>query len=73
MAEMLGVDLELTTGAMVAGGILGEHCSPISVTTIAASLASGTDHMDHVKTQFPCAAAAAGVSVALHAPAALGL
>ena len=35
------------------GSVFGDHCSPISDTTIMSSLASSCDHIDHVKTQFP--------------------
>lgn len=34
---------------------MGDHCSPISDTTILASMASASDHIDHVETQFPYA------------------
>ncbi|MCH7619135.1 MAG: Na+/H+ antiporter NhaC family protein, partial [Candidatus Marinimicrobia bacterium] len=41
----------------------GDHCSPISDTTIMSSMASGSDHIDHVKTQMPYALLAAGVAI----------
>jgi Na+/H+ antiporter NhaC len=41
--------------AILAGAVWGDHCSPISDTTILSSLASGCDHMDHVRTQLPYA------------------
>ncbi len=42
--------------AVVLGGsVLGDHCSPISDTTVLSSLASGCNHLDHVKTQMPYA------------------
>ena len=50
------------TSAVLAGAVFGDHCSPISDTTILSSMASGSDHVDHVRTQLPyalCAAAAA--------------
>ena len=40
---------------MLAGAIFGDHCSPISDTTILSSTASACDHMDHVRTQLPYA------------------
>ncbi|GAB4136763.1 MAG: hypothetical protein Tsb009_03930 [Planctomycetaceae bacterium] len=49
-----------TIGAVLAGAIFGDHCSPISDTTVLSSAASGCDHLDHVATQFPYA-----ISVAL--------
>lgn len=44
-----------TLSAVLSGSIFGDHCSPISDTTIMSSMASGADHMDHVKTQLPYA------------------
>ena len=41
--------------AILAGAVWGDHCSPISDTTILSSLASGCDHIEHVKTQLPYA------------------
>jgi Na+/H+ antiporter NhaC len=48
--------------AVLAGSVFGDHCSPISDTTILSSLASGSDHVDHVKTQMPYALTVAGIS-----------
>ena len=45
-----------TIGAVLAGAIFGDHCSPISDTTVLSSAASGCDHLDHVATQMPYAA-----------------
>ena len=42
-------------GAVMGGGTFGDHCSPLSDTTILSSLAAGSDHVDHVKTQIPYA------------------
>ncbi|MEM9702521.1 MAG: Na+/H+ antiporter NhaC family protein [Planctomycetota bacterium] len=44
-----------TIGAVLAGAIFGDHCSPISDTTVLSSAASGCDHLDHVATQMPYA------------------
>ncbi len=44
-----------TTAAVLAGATFGDHCSPISDTTIMSSMASGADHIDHVRTQLPYA------------------
>lgn len=54
-----------TIGAVLAGSTFGDHTSPISDTTIMSSMASGADHLDHVKTQIPYASTAAGVSILL--------
>ncbi|MDA7803847.1 hypothetical protein N8987_04655 [Crocinitomix sp.] len=52
-----------TVSAVLAGSVLGDHCSPISDTTILSSLASGSNHIDHVKTQIPYALTVGFVSV----------
>ena len=44
-----------TIAAVLAGSVWGDHCSPISDTTILSSMASGCDHLAHVKTQLPYA------------------
>jgi Na+/H+ antiporter NhaC len=44
-----------TIACVLAGAVWGDHCSPISDTTILSSMASGADHMDHVRTQLPYA------------------
>lgn len=50
-----GIPIEIAVAASVGGGLFGDHCSPISDNTIKASLASGSDHMQHVRTQIPYA------------------
>ncbi|NOX55453.1 MAG: hypothetical protein GXP27_13650 [Planctomycetes bacterium] len=54
-----------TIGAVLAGAIFGDHCSPISDTTILSSAASGCDHLRHVVTQIPYALSVAAVALAL--------
>ena len=48
--------------ACCAGAVMGDHCSPISDTTIMSSMAAGCNHIEHVKTQLPYALVAAGGS-----------
>lgn len=55
-----------TIAAVVGGGCFGDHCSPLSDTTILSSLGAGSDHIDHVKTQIPYALTAAAVSTILY-------
>ncbi len=50
-------------GAVLAGSVFGDHASPISDTTIMSSMASGSDHIDHVRTQLPYALLAAGLAL----------
>jgi Na+/H+ antiporter NhaC len=52
-----------TLSAVLSGSIFGDHCSPISDTTIMSSMASGSDHIDHVKTQIPYAITGAGFAM----------
>ena len=52
-----------TIAAVLSGACFGDHCSPISDTTIMSSMASGADHIDHVKTQMPYAVLVAAVAV----------
>ncbi|MGM9659739.1 MAG: Na+/H+ antiporter NhaC family protein [Faecousia sp.] len=60
---------ELTTivvavfAAVAGGGVFGDHCSPLSDTTILSSMGSASDHLDHVKTQLPYALICGGVAL----------
>jgi tetracycline resistance efflux pump len=65
MIKIIGLHPGLMIAAVLGGGVFGDHCSPISDTTIISSMASATDHIDHVRTQLPYALAAAGFSVLL--------
>jgi Na+/H+ antiporter NhaC len=48
--------------AVLAGSVFGDHCSPISDTTILSSTGAGSNHIDHVLTQLPYALIAAGAA-----------
>ncbi|HIP42022.1 MAG TPA: sodium:proton antiporter [Campylobacterales bacterium] len=61
-----GVDIPLMIGAVISGGIFGDHVSPISDTTIISSMASGCDHIAHVRTQIPYALIGAGLASILY-------
>ncbi|MCY4400150.1 MAG: Na+/H+ antiporter NhaC family protein [Gemmatimonadetes bacterium] len=54
-----------STSAVLAGAIWGDHCSPISDTTVLSSTAAACDHVDHVRTQLPYAMLVGGVGLAL--------
>ncbi|MAN73563.1 MAG: sodium:proton antiporter [Henriciella sp.] len=58
-----GVPPSLALAAVLGGGVFGDHCSPISDTSIIASLAAECDHLDHVRTQLPYAVAAGLLAV----------
>ena len=60
--------------SVLAGSIFGDHCSPISDTTVMSSMASACDHVDHVRTQLPYAVVVALVAMVLgDIPTAFGL
>jgi len=50
---------------VLAGAVWGDHCSPISDTTVLSSIASGCDHIEHVRTQMPYALLVGAVAVAV--------
>ena len=51
-----------TIAAVGGGGVFGDHCSPLSDTTVLASTGAASDHMDHVKTQIPYALTVAAIA-----------
>jgi Na+/H+ antiporter NhaC len=55
--------LAASVAAILGGSVFGDHCSPISDTTILSSMASGCDHVDHVRTQLPYALLAAVIAI----------
>lgn len=64
----------VSTSAVLTGAIFGDHCSPISDTTILSSMGAGCDHIEHVKTQMPYALFVAAVTILFgYIPAGFGL
>lgn len=64
----------ITIASILAGAVWGDHCSPISDTTILSSMASGCDHIEHVRTQIPYAFFAGGFAMTVGIiPASFGL
>jgi Na+/H+ antiporter NhaC len=57
--------LPVAVGTIFSGAIFGDHCSPISDTTILASTFTGADHIDHVRTQMYYAVTVLAVSALL--------
>lgn len=57
--------LVLSIGAVLEGAIFGDHCSPISDTTVLSSTASRCQHIEHVRTQAPYALVTAAVAIGL--------
>lgn len=66
IALTLGAEPAVLLGAVLSGAIFGDHASPISDTTVVASMAAATDHIDHVRTQLPYALSAGGVALAAY-------
>ena len=54
IALIRSTDIAFSCGSAL-GSVFGDHSSPISDTTVVASLASGSDHIEHVRTQLPYA------------------
>jgi Na+/H+ antiporter NhaC len=52
-----------SVAALLSGSVWGDHCSPISDTTILSSMASGCDHIEHVRTQLPYAVVVSIISI----------
>jgi len=55
-----------TIAAVAGGGVFGDHCSPLSDTTVLSSLGSACDHLDHVRTQLPYALLAASLAAFIY-------
>lgn len=84
-AIMIPITLGLTAGypeaaawyapvlaASAGGGVFGDHCSPISDTTVLSSMAAQCDHIDHVRTQIPYALTTAAIAAVGYGALALG-
>ncbi|NNE57506.1 MAG: sodium:solute symporter [Hellea sp.] len=55
LAQTMDTNVSLAIAAVLGGGIFGDHCSPTSDTSIISSMASASDHIDHIRTQLPYA------------------
>jgi len=63
IVQSLNLPVVPVISALLSGGVFGDHCSPISDTTLVSSMASASDHIDHVNTQLPYALIAGFISV----------
>ena len=64
----------VSTSAVLTGAIFGDHCSPISDTTILSSMGAGCNHIEHVRTQMPYALFTAVITVVFgYIPAGFGM
>ena len=81
LCQEQGLSIEATmplfynvVASVLAGAVMGDHCSPISDTTIMSSLASQCNHLQHVSTQMPYALTVGGVALLIGVlPTAMGL
>jgi len=62
----MGLPPAFVLSAVLGGGVFGDHCSPISDTTLLSSLASGCDHLEHVRTQIPYALCAGSAALLIY-------
>lgn len=62
LIQMLGLPPAFVISAILGGGVFGDHCSPISDTTMISSVAAGCTLLDHVKTQLPYALLGGGLT-----------
>lgn len=65
LAHNLGAPMAVTIGAILTGSLFGDHCSPISDTTVLSSMFAASDHVDHVNTQIPYAVLAGSIATVL--------
>lgn len=65
MAASMDANIALCIGAVISGGVFGDHCSPISDTTIISAMASECDIVEHVNTQLPYAFISGGIAFIL--------
>ncbi len=66
LAQAIGINPYIMIAAVLGGGVFGDHCSPISDTTLISSMASGTEHIEHVRTQLPYALLTGGIAFLLY-------
>ena len=69
----VGAALPIVISSVLTGAVMGDHCSPISDTTVMSSTFSGSDHIDHVRTQFPYALTTTFVAVVCYLLAGMGI
>ncbi|PSQ03724.1 sodium:proton antiporter [Halobacteriales archaeon QS_6_71_20] len=73
LAAAIGSPLAPAIAGILTGALFGDHCSPISDTTVLSSMFAASDHVDHVNTQIPYAALAGVVATGLFLLAGYGV
>tara|TARA_Y100000768_G_C23373178_1_gene405072 strand:- start:86 stop:331 length:246 start_codon:yes stop_codon:yes gene_type:complete len=66
ISNQMGIETSLAVAAALGGGVFGDHCSPISDSSVISSMASLSDHIDHVKTQLPYAALSGSLTALMY-------
>ncbi len=69
----VGAYLPIVISSVLTGAVMGDHCSPISDTTVMSSTFAGSDHIDHVRTQMPYAFTVALIAVVCYFLAGFGV
>lgn len=67
LAEGLGISPALMLGAVLSGGVFGDHASPLSDTSIISSMSAACDHVDHINTQLPYTLVLAAITIVAYA------
>jgi tetracycline resistance efflux pump len=73
LAISLDLPPSLLLGAILGGGVFGDHCSPISDTTAVSAIASGCDLLEHVRTQLPYAVVGGSIALLMYVVAGIVL
>ena len=66
LAQGMDANVSLAIAAALGGGVFGDHCSPTSDTSIITSMATGNDHIDHIRTQLPYALIGGAITTAIY-------
>jgi len=69
----VGAALPIVISSVLTGAVMGDHCSPISDTTVMSSTFAGSDHIDHVRTQIPYAITIALIAAVCYILAGIGV
>lgn len=73
LAASIDTSLPIAISAVLTGAVMGDHCSPISDTTVMSSTFAGSDHIDHVNTQLPYAIVVALIAAICYILAGIGV
>jgi Na+/H+ antiporter NhaC len=66
LAQGMDTNVTLAIAAALGGGVFGDHCSPTSDTSIITSMATGNDHIDHIRTQIPYALICGAITTVIY-------